>query len=112
MEHIKLINLEDFQKLDLRTAKIEEVIPIEGSTKLLLLKIDLGDQKRQIVAGIGEDYQKEDLLNKQIVVVSNLETKKIKGIESQGMLLAAKNYDGRVVLIVPEKDILPGSKIS
>jgi len=106
------ITLEEFKKLDLRVAKIEEASPLENSDKLLLLKIDLGGEKRQIVAGIGKFYKAEDLLNKQIIVLANLETKKIRGFESQGMLLAASSENGEVVLIVPQKNISPGSKIS
>jgi len=106
------ITLEEFKKLDLRVAKIEEAFPLENSDKLLLLKIDLGSEKRQIVAGIGKFYKAEDLLNKQIIVLANLETKKIRGFESQGMLLAASSENGEVVLIVPQKNISPGSKIS
>jgi len=106
------ITLEEFKKLDLRVAKIEEAFPLENSDKLLLLKIDLGGEKRQIVAGIGKFYKAEDLLNKQIIVLANLETKKIRGFESQGMLLAASSENGEVVLIVPQKNISPGSKIS
>jgi methionine--tRNA ligase beta chain len=106
------ITLEEFKKLDLRVAKIEEASPLENSDKLLLLKIDLGSEKKQIVAGIGKFYKAEDLLNKQIIVLANLETKKIRGFESQGMLLAASSENGEVVLIVPQKNISPGSKIS
>jgi len=106
------INIEQFKKLDLRIAEIEEVWEVEDSNKLLVLKVNLCNEKRQIVAGIGDFYKKEDLKGKKIVLVSNLKSKKIKNIESEGMLLAAQGENGEVVLIIPEKDLPPGSKIS
>lgn len=105
-----MISFEDFKKLDLRMAKILEAEKIDGSEKLLKLKIDLGDEKRQIVAGIAQFYKSEDLIGKEIVVVANLEPKKLMGIESQGMLLAA-NVNDQPVILIPEKEVPPGTKI-
>ena len=96
--------------MDLRVAKVIEVEKLEGTDKLLKLKIDLGQEQRQIVAGIAESYKPEDLVGKEIVIVANLEPKKVFGVESKGMLLAAENKD-RVVLLVPEKEVPPGTKI-
>jgi methionine--tRNA ligase beta chain len=102
------ITFEDFKKIDLRVGKILEAEKIEGSEKLLKLIVDLGKEKRQLVAGIGKYYKPEDLIGKEIVVVANLEPKKIMGIESQGMLLAA-DKDGEPVILSPEKEVLPGT---
>jgi len=103
-----LITYEDFKKLDLRVAKIIEAERVENSEKLIKLQIDAAGEKRQIVAGIGKFYNPEDLINKQIVVVVNLESRKLMGEESQGMLLAASNED-QISLLMPDKEIPLGS---
>jgi len=105
-----MISFEDFQKMDLRVAKIIKAEKIEGSEKLLKLKVDLGKEIRQIVAGIAKFYEPEDLVGKEIIIVANLEPKKLMGLESQGMLLAAEK-DGEPVILVPEKEVPPGTKI-
>ena len=105
-----MINFAEFQKLDLRIAKILTAERVEGSDKLLKLEIDLGDEKRQIVAGIAKDYNPEDITGKEIAVVANLEPRKVFGLESNGMLLAA-DFGGKPVLLMPEKDVPPGTKI-
>jgi len=104
------INFEEFQKIDLRVGKIIEAEKIEGTDKLLKLKVDLGGEKRQLVAGIAKFYQPEDLIGKEIIVVANLEPKILRGIESQGMLLAA-DVEGKPVLLKPDKEVPPGTKI-
>ena len=104
------INFEEFQKIDLRVGKIIEAERIEGADKLLKLKVDLGEEKRQLVAGIAKFYQSEDLIGKEIVVVANLEPKILRGIESQGMLLAA-DVEGKPVLLKPDQEVPPGTKI-
>ena len=104
------ISFEEFQKIDLRVGKIIEAEKIASSEKLLKLKVDFGGEKRQLVAGIAKFYQPEDLIGKEIVVVVNLEPKNLMGIESQGMLLAADDK-GKPVLLRPDKEVLPGSKI-
>lgn len=105
-----MISFDDFQKLDLRVARIIKAEKVENSEKLLKLEVDLGEEKRQIVAGIGKFYNPEDLIGKEIVVVANLEPKNLMGLESQGMLLAA-TVDGEPVILVPEKEVQPGAKI-
>ncbi|MDQ5882988.1 MAG: methionyl-tRNA synthetase [Patescibacteria group bacterium] len=105
-----MITYEDFKKLDLRVAKILAAEKIENSEKLLKLLVDLGGEKRQIIAGIGKYYQPDELLNKQIIIVANLEPKQLMGEESQGMLLAAAT-EGKLSLIVPEKEIEPGTLV-
>jgi len=104
------ITFEDFKKIDLRVGKILEAEKVEGSEKLLKLIVDLGGEKRQLVAGIGEFYKREDLIGKEIVIVANLKTKKIMGIESQGMILAA-DKEGEPVILIPEKEVLSGTII-
>jgi len=104
------ITFNEFQKLDLRSAKILKAEKIEGADKLLLLDIDLGEEKRQLVAGIAQDYSSDELVDKTIIIVANLEPKKIKGYVSQGMLLAVDSPQGPVLLI-PEGEVLPGSKV-
>jgi methionine--tRNA ligase beta chain len=105
-----MISLEDFQKIDLRVAKILQAERVENSQKLIKLQIDLGGEKRTIVAGIGEKYEPEELIGQLIVVVSNLEPKEIKGIKSEGMLLAVDSKNGPV-LIVPLEQVFAGEKI-
>lgn len=105
-----MINLNKFKELNLRIAKILKAERIKGSEKLLVLDIDLGDEKRQLVAGIANFYSPEDLIDKEIVVVANLEPKVLMGTESQGMLLAA-DVDGRPVLLRPEEEVPPGTTI-
>lgn len=105
------VSIDEFKRLDLRVARVKSASLVPGAKKLLRLEIDIGGEDRQIVAGIAEHYAPESLVGKSIVVVVNLEPAKIRGIESQGMLLAATDQD-KVILIVPERDASPGSKIS
>lgn len=105
-----MINFEDFQKVELKTGKVIEAKKVENSDKLLKLKVDLGNEQRQIIAGIQEFYRPEDLINKEIVIVANLEPKTIFGLESQGMLLAA-DVDGQPILLKPDKSTPPGTNI-
>jgi methionyl-tRNA synthetase len=92
-----LIDYEDFEKVDLRVAKIIEAEAVPKSSKLLKLKIDMGEE-RILVAGIAKDYKPEDLIGKKIVIVANLKPAKLMGVESQGMLLAAETEDGLTLL--------------
>jgi len=104
------ITYEDFQKLDLRIGLIENVEKVPKADKLLKLTVDIGTEKRTLVAGLAEYYKAEDLIGKKIVVLANLQPRKLRGVESQGMLLAAE--DGKTVaFLTPEKDVSPGSKI-
>ncbi len=109
-----IVEFSDWEKLDLRVAQIIEVEEIKGADKLYKLTLDVGELgKRIICAGMKPYYSKEDLKGKKIIYFQNLKPRKMKGIESQGMLLAAstKNHE-KVVLISPEKDIEVGSRIS
>lgn len=107
----EVINFEDFKKIQLVVGQIISAEPIKNSEKLLKLLVDLGDEKRQIIAGIGKDYNSDTLVNQQIIVVENLEPRKIFGFESQGMLLAASS-DDKPIIISPSKNAKLGSKIS
>ena len=102
------ITYEEFSKIDLRVGKVISAERIEKSKKLLKIIVSLGSEKRQIVAGIGNEYNPEDLINKNVIIVSNLEPKKIMGIESQGMLLAAGE---KPVILTTEKEVEEGSKV-
>ena len=105
-----MITFEDFKKIELKVAKIITAEEIPGAEKLLKLQIDLGGEKRQIVAGIKKAYSANDLLGKEIVVIANLEPRMVMGIESQGMLLAAADDNGPV-LLRPDRDVPPGSLV-
>ncbi len=102
------ITIDDFKKIELKVAKILEAERVEGSDKLVKLKVDLGSEQRQIVAGIGNVYTPEVLVGKQIIVIANLEPRKLMGLESQGMLLAASDKMGPV-LIIPETEVDSGT---
>ncbi len=106
------VSFSDFKKLDLRVGEIVEAERIEGSRKLVKLIVDLGNERRQLVAGIAEYYVPESLVGKQIVVVTNLQPRKFMGVESQGMLLAAVVGEGRPVLLTPEEKVPPGTPVS
>ena len=107
------ITFDDFAKIDLRVAKVLEAKPHPDADKLLILQVDTGDEKRQIVAGIKGYYQPEDLVGKSIIVVKNLKPRKMRGEESQGMLLAGSTEDrSQVILVTPMADLPPGAKVS
>ena len=105
-----MITIEEFQKLDLRTAKILEVEEHPNASKLYVLKISFGDEERQIVAGIKPYYPKADLIGRTIIVVKNLEPAVLRGVKSEGMLLAASD-DENVILLTTEKKIKENAKI-
>jgi len=106
-----MITIDDFKKIELKIAKIISAELVEGSEKLVKLAVDLGEEKpRQILAGIAKNYSCEYLVGKEIVVISNLEPRQMMGLESNGMLLAAKD-NGEPIIIVPEKEVIPGSLV-
>jgi len=111
INNMKQISFSDFQKLDLRVGEIKVVEEIEGYDKLSLLTVDLGEGETcNLVAGIKQFYKLEEITGRQVIVVANLEPKKIAGVESQGMLLAA-DLDGRPVLIMPCDKVPAGTKV-
>jgi len=103
-----MVTFEEFKRLELKVAEIKEVKDHPNADKLYVLTIDLGDKEKQIVAGIKAAYQKEDLVGKQIIVVDNLEPAVLRGVESQGMLLAASDEQG-VCIILPQRKLKLGS---
>ena len=105
-----MIGFEDFKKVDIRTAKVLEVKDHPNADKLLILKIEVGGEVKQVVAGIKGQYAKEDLLDKDIVVINNLEPAVIRGEESEAMALVAQN-EGIMSLVVPNKKIKSGSLV-
>lgn len=107
----EMITIEDFKMVDLRVARVVSAERVPGADKLLKIKIDLGTEQRQIVAGIAEHYTPEDLVGKDIAVVINLKPARIRGVESNGMLLAAEDKDG-VVLVTLDQPTQSGTKIS
>lgn len=106
-----MISIDDFRKVELKIATVKAAEPHPNADRLMILQVDLGDEQRQICAGIRNHYTPEDLVGKQIVVVANLETAKLRGMESQGMLLAASD-EGRVIILAPEKSVQAGAKVS
>lgn len=109
-----IVDFSEWEKIDLRVGKIAKVEEIEGADKLYKLTVDLGKEigKRTVCAGIKKYYSKDELKNKKIILFVNLAPRMMRGIESQGMLLAAVNEkDDKVTLISPEKDIDVGSKV-
>ena len=104
------ISIEEFLRVDLRVAKVLEAEKVEGADKLLRLRVDLGSETRQIVAGIAKAYAPEQLVGKKIVVVANLKPAKLRGIESQGMLLAA-DLGGRPIVATFEEEVAPGTRV-
>ncbi|MEK9134791.1 MAG: methionine--tRNA ligase subunit beta [Patescibacteria group bacterium] len=105
-----MVTFEEFQKLDIRIGKVLSAEKIEGSNKLIKLEIDLGEEKRQVITGMAEFYEPDYFLNKNLVILANLEPRKFMGIESQGMILAA-DVAGQPILLIPEKETPPGSII-
>jgi len=111
-EIMSIVNYPDWEKIELKVAKIEKVEDIDGADKLYKLTVNLGDENRIICAGIKKHYKKEELQNKKIIVFTNLAPRTMRGIESQGMLLAAVSDDeSQVILISPEKEIEEGARI-
>ena len=104
------ISYDYFSKMDLRIAEVKSAERVEGADKLLKLMISLGDEERQIVAGIAQWYQPESLVGRKIVLLANLEPARIRGVESNGMLLAA-DLDGRAIILQPDQDVPAGSNV-
>lgn len=114
MQGIKIINYADFEKLDMKVGEIQEVENIEGADKLYKLTVGVGKEVRTICAGIKEYYSHGDLKGKKIIVLINLEPRKLRGIESRGMLLAAGSVETKKCSLITPDDpnIEPGTKIS
>lgn len=105
------ISIDEFKKVELRVAEVLEAKRVAGADKILELRIKIGDETRSLAAGIAQHYAPEALVGRKIVVVANLEPRRVRGVESQGMLLAA-SHDGRVVLLGVDGDVPSGSPVS
>jgi methionyl-tRNA synthetase len=106
------ISIEDFAKVDMRTGEIKAAERVPGANKLLKLQVDIGSEVRQVVAGIAEHYEPEKLIGMKVVLVVNLEPRKLRGVESNGMVVAASiGEGGRPVLVTFKEDVPNGAKL-
>ena len=105
------ITIDDFKKIDLRVARVIEAVKVPKSDKLLKLQVEIGNERRQVLAGIAKQYKPEDLIGKLIVVVANLQPAKLMGQESQGMILAASDESGNLTLVGVQSEISPGATV-
>lgn len=105
-----MITYEDFQKVELRVGTVKAAEKVAGADRLLKLQVDIGEEQRQLVAGVAQQYEPEALVGKQVIVVANLQPKLFKGVESQGMVLAADS-EGAPVLLEPGKKVPAGAKV-
>jgi methionyl-tRNA synthetase len=103
---------DDFAKLELKAGTVTACEKVEKADKLLKLEVDLGTETRTIVSGIALHYKAEEMIGKQVIVVTNLAPRKMKGIESRGMILTAEDKDGKLQLLSPENLVSPGSNVS
>lgn len=106
----ELIGIDEFARIELKIGKVISAQRVEKSDKLIKMKVDIGEE-RQIVAGIGKAYTPDELIGKKIVVVANLKSTKLMGVESNGMLLAAADKNGNPVILIPERDVKEGVKV-
>ncbi len=106
------ISIDDFAELQLRSARVLVAEAHPNAERLMRLEVDLGNEQRQIIAGIAEHYTPAELLGKTIIIVANLKPAKLRGLSSQGMLLAATGPEGTTRLITVDGDLPPGAKIS
>jgi methionyl-tRNA synthetase len=105
------ITIDDFMKVKLRVARILDAAPVPDSDKLMRLDLVVGEEKRQVLAGIAQQYSADDLIGRQVVVVVNLKPRKMRGLESQGMVLAADGPDGGAILLMPDKEAPEGTSV-
>ncbi len=107
------ISIDDFAKIDLRVGRVVEVSDHPNADRLLVLTVDLGNERRQLCAGLRGHYTAEQLVGRNLIIVANLAPRNMRGLESQGMLLAASTPDhARVIVLTTESDIEPGSAVS
>ena len=106
-----MLSIDEFRRLDVRVATVIAAAPHPNADRLLVLQVDLGSERRQLVAGIRAHYEPESLVGKQVIVVANLAPAMLRGVESQGMLLAASDAEGRLAFVTPEKPVAPGATV-
>ena len=106
------ITIDDFSKIELKAGKIIEAKKHSNAKKLLVMQVDIGSETRQIVSGIADYFKPEDIVGKQVVVVTNLKPAKLRGEISQGMILICEDSDGNLSFVNPDKDMNPGSGVS
>ena len=105
-----MVSLEEFKKFELRVAEIESVVPHPNADRLYVLGLKVGEVRKQIVAGIRKHYTEEELKGKRVILINNLEPAVIRGVESQGMLLAASEGE-MLTIITPERPIADGAQV-
>ncbi len=104
------VNINDFFRIELRVAKVLSAEAVPKTDKLLKLEVDLGSEQRQLVAGVAQVYEPDEIVGKNLIVVANLQPARIRGVESRGMLLAA-DVDGRPIVATFEEDVPPGTRV-
>jgi methionine--tRNA ligase beta chain len=105
-----MITYDDFIKLDIRIGTVTAAEKVQGTDKLIRLEIDIGEGTRQVVAGMAHTYAPQEFVGKQVPILVNLEPRKLKGIESQGMILAA-DVGGKPIMLIPDREVPPGSAV-
>lgn len=105
-----MVTFDDFMKLDIRIGTVTAADKVPGADKLIRLELDMGGETRQVVAGMAPAYAPEEFIGKQVPILVNLEPRKLRGIESQGMILAA-DVEGKPVMLIPDKEVPPGSVV-
>lgn len=106
-----MVSFDEFKQIELKVGTIKSAEPHPKADRLVVLKVDLGGEERQLVAGIRKYYEIDDLVGKKIIVVANLEPAMLRGVESQGMLLAAEDAEGTVKLLTVDGDISNGATV-
>jgi methionine--tRNA ligase beta chain len=105
-----MITFDDFMKLDIRIGTVTAAEKVVGADKLIRLELDLGGEHRQVVAGMAPTYTPADFIGQQVPILVNLEPRKLRGVESQGMILAV-DVDGKPIMLIPDKEVPPGSMV-
>jgi len=106
-----MINFNQFNDIEIRIGTVKEAEKVEGTEKLIKLQIDLGSETRQIVSGIADQFEADQLVGKQIPILVNLEPKKFRGVDSQGMILVAESEDGNLTMLQPQSEVPPGTRV-
>ena len=107
----ELVSFDDFTKMDIRVGTILEAEKVPKANKLLKILIDTGIDKRTVVSGISEHYKADEIIGKKVSVLLNLAPRKIRGVESEGMILMAEDFEGNLAFVSPEKEVGSGSEI-